>query len=95
MDDTLRERLLLLANTMPGLSAKLSAAANQEAAVAYARTMVGDEVVEACITWAKTTVLTNSDAFDICWRAGGPGEAVRSLWYEDAVTVFWHNFRYR
>lgn len=71
--------------TSRSLSALLRQNAEYQSDYVTAEATVGAEVAAACQSWAQTTILPNDDAFGMCWRAGGPGQAERSLIYHDAA----------
>lgn len=73
-------------NKLGGLfSAAVASAIKAESDYADAVATVGVEMAESCKAWAQTTIVPNGEAFGICWRAGGPGNAERDPGYRDAL----------
>jgi hypothetical protein len=76
-----------------GIANILRQNAEFEASMAHAREAVSQEVIDACLEWGRTTIIPNSTAFDICWRAGGPAQAEYDPGYRICVLDQWRRMR--
>ncbi len=65
------------------MQAQCAAAAKADAEYILAVEVVGEETAKACLAWAQSTIIPNTDAFGICWRSGGPHHAERPPAYRE------------